>query len=519
MTEFKRTVQAVDEIEGLVQRVRDAGAAADVLRLAELVGATGGTIEKLHRRQTYGPQMREKIQALVSRWGTVSAVAGDVLQARGAAPIVPGPASMASAASPTGTAVAVSAPPAASHSAAPPAMPTSLAAPATASRDDRRALAARAAEARLQGVGQQQSSNFTVSKSVVSAPAGITTSPRPAAVSTATAEESQTQAASGIAAASMDVDQGSSAAASATAVAASAATAAPVPVVGMDVLMRVVHSVFLSHGFTEHVGAGAAGAGAGAGMDTGAAGPGPQQVRYVHTGRPTVTAMYLPVQRHLIVYAALEGAEKAPGRVTVQLGMVAESVQAKVDYLLVYPLVHRLCVPALPAIPPEVQFMMLCGLAMPGLAAVACASRGLAATVLEDEILWWRVLLALPASPELQGAMASVDEMRRKGEAVPAGLCRTMARDEVERVRREAEVRRKQREDMEARMRDPLLVQPPSRPGRPFFPGGMGFPGMGGPDDIMPGGGFLPPGPFGGGGRRPFGGGGGFGPGGGGIQF
>merc|ERR1740129_1264669 len=343
---------------------------------------------------------------------------------------------MARAACPIDTTVTVIAPSAASHSAACSATPTSLAAPAAASRDDRCALVTRTAEARLQAVGQQQSSNLTVSTSADLAPAGITTSPQSATVSKAAAVESQTQAAAGIAAASMDVDQGSSAAAIVTAVAASAATAAPVPVVGMDGLMQVVHSVFLSHGFTEHVDEGAAGAGAGDGMCRGTAGPGPQHLRYVHTARPTVTAMYLPVQRHLIVYAALEGAANTPGRVTVQLGMVAESVQAKVDYLLVYPLVHKLCVPALPTIPPEVQFIMLCGLAVPGLAAVACASRGLAVSVLEDEILWWRVLLALPSIRELQGAMASVDEMRRRGEAVSAGLCRTLARDEVERMRK-----------------------------------------------------------------------------------
>ncbi|CAE7264556.1 DEGP10 [Symbiodinium natans] len=66
MTEFKRTAQAVDE-------------------------TLGPTMEKLSRkaaetdpaRQTYGPQMREKIIALADRWTSVGGLARDVLAAKG----------------------------------------------------------------------------------------------------------------------------------------------------------------------------------------------------------------------------------------------------------------------------------------------------------------------------------------------------------------------------------------------------------------------------------------------------
>ncbi|CAJ1361363.1 unnamed protein product, partial [Effrenium voratum] len=90
MTEFKRTTQAVDEIETLVQTLLD-GSSADLQHLGSLIGSTGATVEKLSRkatetdpaRQTYGPQMREKIRSLDERWATVGSLARDVLAQKG----------------------------------------------------------------------------------------------------------------------------------------------------------------------------------------------------------------------------------------------------------------------------------------------------------------------------------------------------------------------------------------------------------------------------------------------------
>jgi len=268
----------------------------------------------------------------------------------------------------------------------------------------------------------------------------------------------------------------------------------------MDALLHLVHCVFLGHGFQRQDGSGN-------GVQPSVENGGMFRVSYVHESHKPVTATYVPVQNHLVVYAAPQGAEGAPMRVSVQIGMPAQSVQAKVDYLLLYPLTSCQCLPSLATLPTEVCFSFLTNLALPAMKAVGCASRGLKSAVFEDDILWWRVLLALPQSSQLLEAQARVRELEQRGQALPAGLCMQLVRDEVARVRREVEeqkqrreAERRMRERMRDQMRDPLMVQPPRQPPRNPFGGNI----IGGDRDLMPGGGFLPGGP-----RRPFGGGGG----------
>eukprot|EP00419_Tripos_fusus_P009208 CAMPEP_0172661798 /NCGR_PEP_ID=MMETSP1074-20121228/4951_1 /TAXON_ID=2916 /ORGANISM="Ceratium fusus, Strain PA161109" /LENGTH=162 /DNA_ID=CAMNT_0013477625 /DNA_START=119 /DNA_END=603 /DNA_ORIENTATION=+ len=91
MTEFKRTTENVDEIERLVQSVVEGGEATEVQRLSQLVGNTIPVIQKLRNKaeetdpvkQTYGPQMREKVRGLVARWEAMEGLARDVLQQQG----------------------------------------------------------------------------------------------------------------------------------------------------------------------------------------------------------------------------------------------------------------------------------------------------------------------------------------------------------------------------------------------------------------------------------------------------
>lgn len=494
MTEFKRTTQAVDEIEQLVQRLLDSGSPADVEQLSQLVGNTGPTVEKLRlkasetdpAKTTYGPQMREKVRALAARWDTVQGLARDVLQQRGAsvaAPTLPASAPPPPAPPPTFSQPWV--PPRAVQAAAPahtdfvpqeprPRAPGSSTAPQP-DGPSRRELAARAAEARLGG----------------GAPA------RPAQASTSTPATASTASASAV---------------SASAASSSGRAAAPlVPrVVHMDALLHLVHCVFLGHGFTRSTDSDRGKEE----LEAALQGSAPFQVRYEHKSHQPIMAMYVPVQRHLVVYASQEGAEgAAPGRAAVQLGMPVEAVQAKIDYLLLYPLVYRQCMPVITSIPPEVCFTVLANLAIPSLAAVGRTARGLSSAVFEDDVLWWRVLVALPPSSYLNTAMKEAMSARERGQAVAAGTYRRLVRDEVARAREEAEQRRQRREAesrLREQLRDPLLVQPPRRPRFPGLPSGMM---IGGPDDLAPGGGFMP-GPFGpgggGGGRRPpFGGGGG----------
>merc|ERR1719356_1477547 len=176
----------------------------------------------------------------------------------------------------------------------------------------------------------------------------------------------------------MDVDaaggsaaSGSGAGARPAAARGEAATALPAgPVVtDMDALLHVVHCVFLGHGFRR---AGESGGGSTDHLR-------PIRVPYQHDSRPPISAVYVPVLRHLVVYAAIEGSTDVPGRVTVQLGMNTASIQAKVDYLLVYPIITRQCIPVLPALPPEVCFGLLGCLAIPALGRIGCTSKAFSA--------------------------------------------------------------------------------------------------------------------------------------------
>jgi len=522
MTEFKRTTQAVDDIEKLVQSLLDGGTPDDSQRLGKLVGETAPVVEKLRRKaaetdptkQVYGPQMREKVRALAERWGPINDLARDVLHQRGVsvvdaeaglAPPPPAPARQAPAlhsrATPVGGAPPVATSSAPVSSAASPASSSAArggsatlgGTAAGSSSQDRREMAARAAEARLQGIR----ANTSVPASQPSRPLGDS-GPAP-----------------------MDVDSPPKAETSSTAV--TAAAAGP-PVVRMGDLLQLVNAVFVGHGFAcAHV--------SGPQSDVLASGGSrPFQVRYSRNGdksgnastfgnTTSIVASYVPVQRHLVVYASREEGSKDPvamSRTTVQLGMAAASVQAKIDYLLVYPLIYGQCVPVLTSIPPEVCFGLLLTLALPGLAALGATSRAMARSVFEDEVLWWQIAVALPASDPLAAAMSKAMDLQRRGEALPAGACRQLVRDEVQRQRAEAEERRRRREEaqrLEQEMRQRMLRDPLRGPQRGPFPGGPGgFNIIGGDHDLFPGGGFMPP--FGGGGRRPFGGGGGFGGGG-----
>eukprot|EP00930_Biecheleria_cincta_P005684 TRINITY_DN106612_c0_g1_i1.p1 TRINITY_DN106612_c0_g1~~TRINITY_DN106612_c0_g1_i1.p1 ORF type:complete len:497 (-),score=75.48 TRINITY_DN106612_c0_g1_i1:84-1574(-) len=494
MTEFKRTTQAVEEVELLVQSLLDAGSSsADLQRLGKLVGETTPVVEKLSRKaaetdpnkQTYGPAMRDKVKALAEKWATVGSLARDVLHQRGGAVIEPaeslsgGPPPPAPAPS---TGSVLWQPPRAASSSANAASASSAASGETtsgsmplsggttggstpANNEERRRRAAAAAEARLSGTGSGQSQPAASSQ-----------------VGSSNAAHSATAASSS---------------------SSSGANPQPMPIVArMDALLHLVHCVFLGHGFSSTQ----------AGSETGA---GPFRLRYTHESRPAICVTYVPVQRHLMAYASLEDAPEAPAKAGVQVGMPAAAVQAKIDYLLLYPILYRRCLPALPDIPPETLFLLLCNFAIPSLAKAGTTCRALSAGIFDNDLLWYRVVLALPPSPQLAAALESAQEAEKRGEVLPRGAYRRMARDEVRSARERAEEMRRRHEAeqaMQRRLRDPLMVQPPRRP---QFPSGPGFPGMiGGPHDIMPGGGFGPLGggrmdPFGNGRRGPFGGGGG----------
>lgn len=478
MTELTRTTKNVDEIERLVQSVLERGEAAEVLRLSQLVGNTIPVMHKLRNKaeetdpmkQMYNPQTREKVRALVARWEAMEGLARDVLQQRGS--------DVATA----GSQVTPAAAPA-------PAQPTTwtrVELPPVQPSSGQPVLAT--------GTGPTRSSSG--SSGAVAAPSQPQRGQRELA---AAAAEKRLQTAS-----ATSSGTGAAAPATAPAAAANAGRASQIArVARMDALLHLVHCVFLGHGFKRQDDSEN-------GTQSLADHTGMFRVSYVHGCHKPVTATYVPVQNHLVVYAALQGAEGAPMRVSVQLGMPAQSVQAKVDYLLLYPLTSCQCLPSLVTLPTEVCFSFLTNLALPSMKAVGCASRGLKSAVFEDDILWWRVLLALPPSSQLLEAQARVRELEQRGEVLPAGLCLQLVRDEVARARHEAEeqqrrheAERRMRERMRDQMRDPLLVQPPRQP--PRFPGNP-FGGnniIGGDRDLMPGGGFMP------GGRRPFGGGGG----------
>eukprot|EP00441_Pelagodinium_beii_P044941 CAMPEP_0197621236 /NCGR_PEP_ID=MMETSP1338-20131121/1847_1 /TAXON_ID=43686 ORGANISM="Pelagodinium beii, Strain RCC1491" /NCGR_SAMPLE_ID=MMETSP1338 /ASSEMBLY_ACC=CAM_ASM_000754 /LENGTH=467 /DNA_ID=CAMNT_0043190621 /DNA_START=63 /DNA_END=1463 /DNA_ORIENTATION=+ len=467
MTEFKRTTQAVEEIEGLVQVLLGGGSDAEVQRLGQLVGETGPTVEKLSKKaaetdpnkQIYGPNMREKIRAMAEKWLSVESLARDVLAQKG------------------GSVAAVSA----ENLAPPPQRPK----PSTGSV-----------------LWQPPQSSQTTSAPSLQAPqsVGTATSGTSAGSSSAPTAEERRRLAAKAAEARMAGDSGSCSASSASkpvAMDVDRAPKAPLPVVArMDALLHLVHCVFLGHGFLR-------------GDDSSfTSTQGPYKLRYTHEKRPPIVVTYVPVQRHLIAYANLEG-EDNPARATVQIGMAAAAVQAKIDYLLLYPLLYRQLVPTLPTIPPEVLFGFLTGLALPALAAVGASSRSLSAAVFDDDVLWYRIACSLPQTQQLLAALQSVKQKEERNEALPRAAYRLLVRTEVQRARTEVEERNRRRAEQEAmqrNLRDPLMIGQPRRPQRPF-PGG-GF-GIGGPDDIMPGGGFFPPSGGGGGfgGRRdPFGG-------------
>eukprot|EP00746_Dinoflagellata_sp_MGD_P018034 gnl/MRDRNA2_/MRDRNA2_141740_c0_seq1.p1 gnl/MRDRNA2_/MRDRNA2_141740_c0~~gnl/MRDRNA2_/MRDRNA2_141740_c0_seq1.p1 ORF type:complete len:269 (+),score=51.15 gnl/MRDRNA2_/MRDRNA2_141740_c0_seq1:107-808(+) len=213
-----------------------------------------------------------------------------------------------------------------------------------------------------------------------------------------------------------------------------------------------------------------------------------------------IKAVYLPIQKHLMVY--VQQGDAPPTKALVHLGMKAISVQSKVDYLLLYPLLYRHLVPELQSVPSEVTFGMCLGLAIPALGNVSCVSKSLAGAVMDDDVLWQTVFFGLGVYS--RHSAIRPESVGMEGNAT-AGSWRKLVQKEIQ-VHIDRESRRREMEEERQRreraMRDnPLLVQPPRRP----WPGG-GFPVMGGDRDLMPGGGFMGD-PFGGR-RGPFGGGG-----------
>eukprot|EP00929_Paragymnodinium_shiwhaense_P011667 TRINITY_DN11777_c0_g1_i1.p1 TRINITY_DN11777_c0_g1~~TRINITY_DN11777_c0_g1_i1.p1 ORF type:complete len:503 (+),score=114.99 TRINITY_DN11777_c0_g1_i1:87-1511(+) len=474
MSQYTKALQSVDEIEQLVGSAAE-GQASEVQRLSELVKDVAPNVEKLRKKASetdpskalFGPNMCAKVLTLAERWDLLQPLAAEILQRHApqlAAPPTPAapPPAPAAAAPRQPEWVGREAPP---RPAPAPSAPTPTAA-------ERREAAARAAEARLQGP-----SVASASSSSGAAPASSSSS-QPAGA-----------AAQGQAAAPM-----------------------PQPVLQMEALLHLVHCTLLQHGFSK----------AAEDMEVDMASASFFQVRYTHQARRTIRATYVPVQRHLVVYASEEaedGDAGEPTRVALQLGMTAASVQAKADYLLVSPLLYRQCVPALQSVPPEPLFGMLTCLSLPGLGSVTCASRVMSRVVSQDDVLWWQVLIALPPNDRLKRVIDSAVAKRNAGEANAPGEYRLLVKNEVQLCRADAEAKRRAREEMErARRQNPLMIGQPRRPnplGDPFGGGMRGGRGiMGGDYDLMPGGlgGF--PGrrgdPFGGGGGG-FGGGGFFG--------
>mmetsp|Transcript_119402 Transcript_119402/g.337824 ORF Transcript_119402/g.337824 Transcript_119402/m.337824 type:complete len:484 (-) Transcript_119402:201-1652(-) len=475
MTEFKRTLQAVDEIEQLVSVVAGGGN-NQLPHLDQLLRDTGPVVEKLRRKatesdpvkQTYGPQMCQKVLAMCERWDNLRGLAKDVLDTAPASALASAPVAAPKAPppptqpSPAASGIRVPSIAALDAAARPPApsVPQATGGPSPA---ERREMAARAAEARFGGVASTKATTETIAPAAI-----VSTKPAVAPPSTAGAIANK--------------------------------TASFAPVATMDALLHLVHCVFLAHGFARTEG------GEGAPVPSGL-----RRVHYTRADKPAISATYVPVQGHLLVYASLGGATITPNRLALHLGMGTAVVQAKTDYLLVYPLVYSQCLPALPNLPPEVAFCTLACLAIPGLGAMGCVSKAFKQSVFEDDVLWWRVLLALPPSDSLRATVDATMASRTTGDGsgLPAGECRRLVRREVERARQEEDARRRAREEMERQMRNPLRIgptrQPPRFPGQPFGPfGGV----IGGDSDLMPGG---LRGPFGGSHRWPFGGGGGFG--------
>lgn len=405
-------------------------------------------------KQTYGPQMREKVLQLVERWAPIEGLAKDVLQQRslddleglslvGTGQLVERKGVAVAPPSATGTWGAAPVP-AAAHYGARAAVPGG-APPQAAAHSSAQRLAAVPAASHSPGAGAVLGGIATAEGSV---------DRREAAARAAEARSRGNGAPIGL----QHIVAGDAQRITGAGTAVEGAAGGPLrggpPVQRMEELLHLVHCVFLSQGYRR-----ADGGTAGSSPSTSTQ-AGPFRVRYVHeeARAAPIVASYVPVQRHLIIYAALERSEGSAAdgsasdvvsRATVQLGMAAASVQAKVDYLLVYPLVYRQCVPALVSIPPEVCFGLLASLALPALAALGAASRALAHAVFEDDVLWWRMVLALPPSEPLLTAIAKATDGQGGGEALPAGTCRRLVREEVERQRKEAEERRRRKEEAE----------------------------------------------------------------------
>lgn len=527
-------MNAVNEIEQLIQVVTGGASASEAERLSKLVGETGPVVDKLYRKasetdpakQTYGPKKRQEVLGLAERWAPLESLARDLLQQRGlsvgpapeglaapppaprAVPIVrttPGGAPpVASGPNPSAPLNFVQVTPSGSSSRSSVLTPSgpvtggsvlggSSAGPSAA---ERREAAARAAMARSGGG--------------IAAPATGTSS----AAGSAGARPPPSAGDTGPTA--MDVDSPPRAATSSAASAAQpqALSAGP-PVERMEDMLRLVHSVFLGHGLALIEEGRAPNMGAGGG---------PYRLRYTRAATPdgaaamTIVTTYVPVQRHLVLYAAVEGANASlpPCRCNVELGMAALSVQAKVDYLIVYPLTHSQCAPVLTALPAEVCFKLLGSLALPSLAALGRASSALSKACFEDDLLWWQIATeAMPQSEQLQLAIAMA---RDEHGQIATGAPRRIVKEEVQRQRLEAEERQKREleaQRLEREMRERFMIQQQQQPrGPPRFPGGGGMGIFGGDRDLLPGGGFQDPFRGGRGSRGPFGGGGGFGGGG-----
>eukprot|EP00434_Breviolum_minutum_P036406 symbB.v1.2.032253.t1/scaffold3727.1/size51393/6 len=263
----------------------------------------------------------------------------------------------------------------------------------------------------------------------------------------------------------------------------------PTPVVSrMDELMNLVHCVFVGHGYQR---------------ESKEENSGIHKLHYAHEQKQSLRAVYVPLQKHLVTYVSIDGFNDSPTKATVQVGMPVAAVQAKIDYLLLYPLLYRQCLPTLESTPPEALFGLLCGLAIPALASLGRTCRSMSSSVLQDDLVWLRVAMSLPQSPELEGELAALKRREQKGQALPKGIYKGVVRTEVRRLRREAEEERRRKQESLARqrgLRDPLMMEPPRRP-RPGFPGlGGGRPFMvGGDYDLDPRGLGGRPNPFGGG--------------------
>jgi len=269
------------------------------------------------------------------------------------------------------------------------------------------------------------------------------------------------------------------------------------PIEQMGKLLETVNSVFLRFGFKKE-------SNNPADDDSVIRLPshGLLQVRYVREGGTSIVAHYVQMQNNLVVYAAEDGLDTTPGMVSVQLGMSAKTVQAKVDSLLIYPIAYRCCVPALSNVPADLILNFLVNLAVPTISALGCASRVFSTKVFENDELWWQVLSAFPPSDRQRAVMASLADIDS-----PAGTYRRTVKNLVEQQRAEqAAVKRQKRmeEEMRSRFQPPhphpdFMPYPPGGFPAGFpggipggFPGGMPMPGIvGGDYDLTPGVGFM----------------------------